>query len=926
MGFNVLELFAKIGMDSSEFDKGLDSASSKLSSVGSKIGNGAKMVAKAGAAAVGAASTAVAGLTKQAVGAYGEYQQLTGGIETLFGAGGQSLEEYAAATGRTVEEATADYKNLMDAQQQMMNYANRAYASAGMSANEYMETAIQSSASMIASLNGDTKKAAQLTDMAIVDMSDNVNKMGTTMESIQNAYKGFSRGNFTMLDNLALGFAGTKEGMQELLDKAEELSGVEYDISSYADIVQAIHVVQENMGIAGTTSKEAAGTITGSLASVKAAWQNLVTGLANPDADLGQLISNVVDNASVAFNNLLPTIEQALQGIGKLVETAAPIIGEKLPELVTTVLPSLLRAGGELVAGIVKGISENGQDLLFAAGDLIEEMLTYMVSATSNGGGHVFDIISTILGVFEENYMQFIDLGVQIVTNIIDGFISSWDENKEDIIYYITEIIGHIGEVLPDLISAVGDLIGSLAESLPEILPPIIKALTEAVPDIVSALLNAFVHVFNSNPMVGTLIASIIGGKAIKGIAGVVTKGSKFIEGVKGKIEVAQKAYEKFTTFMPKISSAFSGIKSAVTALNTALLANPIALVIAGIVALIAVFVYLWNNCEAFREFWINLWEGIKEYFGQVWEGIKQFVSDAIEFITGLFAGIGQWFADRWAEIKEAFAEVGEFFLGIFTGAWDFIVGVFEGIGQWFSDRWEDIKGVFSGIGGWFKEKFQNAKEKAVGAWDNIKSKFTTVKENIKGAFSDAGSWFSEKFSTFKENAVGAWDNIKSKFSEVWEKIKEGFKLDDALRWGKDMLDNFIQGIKSKINAVGEAVKGVAEKIKSLLGFSEPEDGPLSNFHTYAPDMMQLFAKGVKDNTKLVTDQLKQSFDFSDIIASPQYAMADGGASGGMLGGVTEAINAAIGGITVQVQIGQDRVDDLVVKAIQRNNYRSGGR
>lgn len=306
-----------------------------------------------------------------------------------------------------------------------------------------------------------------------------------------------------------------------------------------------------------------------------------------------------------------------------------------------------------------------------------------------------------------------------------------------------------------------------------------------------------------------------------------------------------------FATFsiINGIVSMVEGFTVAFGALNAVMMANPIALVVAAVVALIAIFALLWAKCEGFRQFFLNMWEGIKEAFNGV-----------VEFFKNAFNNIGEFASNLWGGLKE--------------GA---------------STAWSNVKGAFASVGGWFKEKFNSAKEKAVGAWDNVKSKFTTV----------------------------------------WGKIKDGFSIKDALTWGKDMLDNFIQGIKDKIGAVGEAVKGVASKIKSILGFSEPEDGPLSNFHTYAPDMMALFAKGVKDNTDLVTDQLKQSFDFSDIIASPQLAIAGGGTmsqSGNMLENISSMVSEALGGLTVQVNIGQDRVDDLVVKAIQRNNYRSGGR
>ena len=256
---NLLDLYAKITMDTSGYEKSLDDASSKASDFASKLKSGLATAAKVGVAALSAAATGVAALTTASIDQYAEYEQLVGGVDTLF-------------------------KTASDKVQQ---YADKAYETAGMSANEYMNTVTSFSASLLQSLKGDTEAAAQKADQAITDMADNANKMGTSMEMIQNAYQGFAKQNYTMLDNLKLGYGGTKEEMQRLLKDAEKLSGVKYDLSSYADIVDAIHVVQTEMGITGTTAREASTTIQGSVASMKGAWKNLVTAIAADGWDIG---------------------------------------------------------------------------------------------------------------------------------------------------------------------------------------------------------------------------------------------------------------------------------------------------------------------------------------------------------------------------------------------------------------------------------------------------------------------------------------------------------------------------------------------------------------------------------------------------------------------------------------------------------------
>ena len=343
---NLFELSAKLSLDSSEYEQGINSAVQKSNTFGdvlkaNLLSDTIRMGLTALWEALKRVSQAFIEIGKQAVEAYANYEQLAGGVETLFG----------------------------DSAQRVLNDANQAFKTAGMSMNEYMETSIQSAASLISSLGGDQAKAAEMMNMSITDMADNVNKMGTTMEGVQNAYRGFSRGNFTMLDNLALGFSGTKEGMQELLDKAREISGFKYDISSYADIVEAIHVVQTEMHISGitaeeaaeavrngtmteaeafaamgTTAKEAQSTIQGSLSMTKSAWQNLLVGIADENADFNALVVNLVDSATMAGKNLIPRIEQIIGGIGNGVEKLLPIILDNVPKVISKAAPGILNA------------------------------------------------------------------------------------------------------------------------------------------------------------------------------------------------------------------------------------------------------------------------------------------------------------------------------------------------------------------------------------------------------------------------------------------------------------------------------------------------------------------------------------------------------------------------------------------------------
>lgn len=386
----------------------------KIGSLASAVKDTLVKATEVSVAAIGAASAGLGALTKSAASSYGQYEQLVGGVETLFG-----------------KSANVVLEN-----------SEKAFKTAGMSMNDYMETSIQSAAALINSLGGDQAKAADLMDMSIIDMSDNVKKLGTSVEGVQNAYRGFSRGNFTMLDNLALGFSGTKEGMQELLDKAQELSGIKYDISSYSDIVQAIHIVQKEMGIAGTTAAEAAGTIQGSAGSMRAAWQNLVTSIANPKANLSTAIQDFTASAKVSLNNIMPIVTQALSGVGTLVQELAPVIAEELPNLISTTLPALVGAGTQLVAGIATGLAKAIPQLAPEVKKLVLGIATGIrdnAGTVITGFTHVLRQSVTWLG---KNLPAIMDMGKQIISAIAKGF----GDNAGEILSSLSDL----GQILMD--------------------------------------------------------------------------------------------------------------------------------------------------------------------------------------------------------------------------------------------------------------------------------------------------------------------------------------------------------------------------------------------------------------------------------------------------------------------------------------------
>ena len=449
-------------------------------SAGSKIASGIGSALKVGGAAIGAglaaATTAVVGFGKEAVSAYANYEQLEGGIETLFD-NTENAQKYGEVLRDMGNSAEYVAKEVMEASQMpidtVMNNAANAYKTAGMSANDYMETVI----GMAAALNnstGDLQVSADMADMAIQDMSDNVNKMGTSMESVQNAYRGFSRGNFTMLDNLSLGFAGTKDGMAELLAAAEEISGVEYDIDSYADIVEAIHVVQTEMGITGTTAREAMTTIEGSQKATKAAWDNLVAAVGKGEGlqeAFNGLLSSIFGDESGGglLNNLLPRIQQVMEGIGEFVAMASPIIADKLPALIEGIVPSLLTAGVALIEGLAHGILSALPTLMPIAVDVLME------------------IVRTII----DNLPMIISVGLQLISELVIGISQALPELIPAAIEAIYAIVEGLLDNIDLLIDAAVELAIGIAVGLVQAIPVIVEKAPLIISKLVIALIGA---------------------------------------------------------------------------------------------------------------------------------------------------------------------------------------------------------------------------------------------------------------------------------------------------------------------------------------------------------------------------------------------------------------------------------------------------
>nr|DAH42847.1 MAG TPA: tail tape measure protein [Caudoviricetes sp.] len=483
---NLLDLFVKIGVDNSDVDKGFSETSSKAESLAGKLKGGLATAAKVGAAALAAAATGVAALTKASIDQYAEYEQLVGGVDTLFKTASDKVQEYAA----------------------------NAYKTAGMSANEYMDTVTSFSASLLQSLGGDTDKAAQKADQAITDMADNANKMGTGMEMIQNAYQGFAKQNYTMLDNLKLGYGGTKEEMERLLADAEKLSGQKFDISSYSDIVDAIHVVQTEMGITGTTAAEAASTIEGSGGSAKAAWANLITGIADDNADLDTLIGNFVSSVETAAGNIIPRVSAILGGISQLVTSASTTI---IPMVITTItdnLPSLLQAAAALVGALGQGIIDSLPAITQAAIDILFFLSNGLIENLPTLIDGIVQVTMTIVQMLTspDFLTQLIETAILLITTLAQGLIDAIPQLIAAVPLIIGNLLAAIIVELPNIIQMGIDLLFALIDGIIKCIPELVAA----VPTLIIAFINGIVNNLDKIILAGpqiivSLITGIIG-------------------------------------------------------------------------------------------------------------------------------------------------------------------------------------------------------------------------------------------------------------------------------------------------------------------------------------------------------------------------------------------------------------------------------
>ena len=791
MALEIFRLVGSVFVDTDEANKSLQKTDTNAQGLGQTLLNGIGTAAKWAAGIAAAAGTAGAALSVASLKSYADYEQLVGGVETLFG----------ESAGKVLE------------------YADGAYKTAGLTANGYLETVTGFAASLLQSLGGDTEKAVLYADKAVTDMSDNANKMGTSMEMIQNAYQGFAKQNFTMLDNLKLGYGGTKEEMARLLADATALSGIEYDMSSYADIVEAIHVIQTNIGITGTTAKEAETTISGSISMIKGKLENFKT-------TIGSALAPVVKSFLALVIDQLPTIEA---GVNQLALVWIPALITAISNCATWISENgdkiVEWTGYILAAGVGVGtflLYMNWGQIMAAAGaalDVVTMSIKKMNTAMkSNPIGLVISLIASLIAYMgylyatNEEFRAFVDAMLAVVWAKLQEFIAWFQANVLPTIMEMVEWAK--ANVLPMIMELIAWVQETALPMLQEFLATVWAKMQEVMAWFQANVLPVLQSVFdwinqNVMPIISALIAWL--GETIGAFWAWLTSSFESTGGSVGGIwETIKGFFKSAWDFIVGIWEAcqpfFQGVWDGVI------------MPVAGLIEeMIGAFQMAWDVIKL-------VWDLVAPYFSVLWEFILLGFKNAWEVIKGIWDMVGPYFALLWENIKAIFSVVTTVLGGFFRTAWEVIKAVWSSVIAYFTMVWAGIKAVFAVVKGVLSGDFSDAWTAIKNLWDKAKNFFNTVWTGIKGVFASTGKWFGDTFKA-------AWEAIKKVFSawgsffgSLWTTIKDKFSaigtniagaISSAVNAG---LNGVISSIESIINSGINLINGAIDLINKIPG------------------------------------------------------------------------------------------------------------
>lgn len=584
------ELVVRITADTASFRREMEGVNSKLSSVGkgassafNKLGSTLKSITKVAAVGAGAVGAAAVAIGKQALDAYSNYEQLSGGVQKLFGESAAAVEQYA----------------------------DNAYKTAGLSANDYMETVTSFSASLISSLGGDTAKAAEQADKAVSDMSDNANTFGTDIKSIQNAYSGFAKQNYTMLDNLKLGYGGTKEEMQRLLADAQAISGVEYNLDNYSDVIDAIHVIQEQHNIAGTTAREAATTIEGSVNTMKGAWTNWIAGLGKDNADMGKLTDELIDSIITAAGNIIPRLEKIFASVIKII----PKVFKKVVAAVKNNMPQILSAVSSAASKIPSLLTKTFSSLIKQIGNIARTIAsTFKEKLLSSFGDlPIFDTLSKSFEYLKTS----IEPLKEAIQPIIQAFTDLW--NKTTAQEKETTLLNIACGALSAVFTVIGAAIRTLAA--------IIQGVTIAIQTVIDFIAN-----FRDN---ATASFNILKENITAAVTGIKDNVVSFFTSAKNS------ATNIISALKTAVGNIFTSLKTAITNIVTGIgttLSNKFNGIKSNVTSILqGLYSSARDKFNAVKNAASNIFEGVKNAISNKLEGAKNVVSNAISTIRGFF-------------------------------------------------------------------------------------------------------------------------------------------------------------------------------------------------------------------------------------------------------------------------------------------------
>ena len=765
---NLLDLMVKVGVD--------DRASDKIASMSSGITGAVGGAAKAVGVGVAAAAAGLAAVTKASLDGYSAYEQNVGGIQKLYGNMGKSLEDYAASVGQTTDQAAAKWQSLQNAQTTMLSQAQNAFATCGMSANQYMEQATSFSAALISSLGGDTERAAAQTQKAMVAMSDNVNTFGSDMQDVQNAFQGFAKQNYTMLDNLKLGYGGTKEEMERLISDANDYArsigqAGDLSIDSFSDIVDAIDLVQQKQQIAGTTSREAATTIEGSVSMMRAAWENWVASLGSDDWDVGTTTANLVESVEAAASNVIPRVAEIVSTIvGKapsMVASAGPALASALGDMVSSALEGVANAlPNELTAAFHRGIAAIDSGSL---GQAISSVLNGAGPAISEGLAGVFENLSSIA---DNLPLDTIGDTIQTVSDVVGGLVSN------------------MGDALPLIAGIAGGFValqGTLAA---------ISGITGLV-GFFTAISAAFTPMSLVIPGVAAAIALVAAGFTAAAASGADVSGafdfvSSVLSGLQTVLDnVGQVAETYLVPALSDLGGQFSDLLGALSPFVENVLA-PLASFVGGtlVVSLSAIIEMIAGVLDVVTGI-IGGVTQLAEAFTQAPEAISSFVDQVGSFLGGLAGSVAGWLGGvlasfgSWASgVIDSGVQAGSQFV---SSVGSFLMGLPGSVSGW-------LGGVISTVAGWVGQFGANA--------------------------ASAASTFGQRLRDGLAAIPGTLGNIGSN-------IIQG-------------IVNGITGAAGRVkDAIGNAIGGAVDFAKHILGIASPSK-VFKRFGYYTMEGMRL--------------------------------------------------------------------------------------